>query len=121
MLDLKKINKKYLILFFVVTFLIMWTTSHLLLMNSDAYQKAVVFSENNPLVLDTIGKSLKFRLALVGSKLSERQASGNAELILVVSGEKTNGDIILKMNKDSTGWTVTAGELEIKDRKINLF
>lgn len=104
MLDLKKRNKRAMLVGFILFAVFIWSAAYLICLKSDAYKKAIEFSSINKIVVSKLGNSLRFRLAFYGFRVSENVNYGSAEFTIIAAGDRMYGDIyFLLIKKRLTG------------------
>lgn len=120
MLDLKKVNKIYLLTGLCLFALVIWSAAYLFCLNSNAYKAAVAFSLKNKIVISELGNSLNFRLGLIDFRVSEGLKNGSAEFTIVASGDKSKADIYFLLIKKTTDWEIQKAVLNTGKENLDI-
>ncbi len=108
-------NKRRLLTFIALalscSFLLVYGTTYLLAMNSDAFHSAKAFVANAPVVVQVLGPPSTIRLSLIGAQVTLSPSSGHAAFRIVVKGQKRNGIVYAIVRRQNGSWHVTDANL----------
>jgi hypothetical protein len=87
--------------------------------SSVVYQDAIIETKQNQEVIEKLGENIKEGYFVTG-KIELNDNSGYANLVIPVSGEKGEGNILVIATKKGEKWHYEQLEIDIAGEKINL-